>query len=89
MGAHHYSLTASRGDRSTTVTVEVFPDRERARRLQLTEQDELDSSATMDAIARVLDRASSPGQHRDLWALGAIRLARPDGTVIHEMEAKD
>lgn len=44
------------------------------------------TEATMEAIFYILDKAHA--DKTGAWALGAIKLYGPDGSVLHEMEAK-
>jgi hypothetical protein len=44
-----------------------------------------DMDATLEAIARILDRASTS----QLWALGEIVLRNETRTELHRMEGKD
>lgn len=44
------------------------------------------TEATMEAISWILDRAVA--DKAGAWAVGAIKLYDPYGTVMHEMEAK-
>ena len=42
--------------------------------------------ATMEAISYIMHQAYA--HKTGAWALGAIKLYGPDGSVLHEMEAK-
>ena len=42
--------------------------------------------ATIEAVAWIMDRAYEDKENA--WAVGAIKLYGPDGSVLHEMEAK-
>lgn len=42
--------------------------------------------ATIEAIAWIMDSAYS--DKTGAWAVGAIKLYGPDGSVLHEMKAK-
>lgn len=85
MAATYYTLTARRGSRTRSLDIPAVPEPRRQDRLRITEEEDLDSDATFAAVARVMELAYSD----PLWALGAITLTRPDGTVIHTMEAKE
>ncbi len=42
--------------------------------------------AAWEAISYIMDKAKA--DKTGAWALGAIKLYGPDGSVLHEMEAK-
>lgn len=44
------------------------------------------TEAAWEAISYVMDRAKA--DKTGAWALGEIKLYGPDGSVLHEMEAK-
>lgn len=78
-----YKLTCTHHGHSVTVGVLATSEHVMAGHAE-SKQEALDFDATFTAIQRVMDKAYTD----PMWAKGAIKLARPDGTVIHEMEAK-
>lgn len=44
------------------------------------------TEAAWEAISYIMDQAKA--NKTGAWALGAIKLYGPDGSVLHEMEAK-
>lgn len=83
MSVECYTLTARHQGARSTLTIEANSDLVPGLD-KISEQEALDFDATTTAIMRVMNLACKD----DLWAKGAVELARSDGTVIHTMEAQ-